>query len=342
MTISPAEQDFDDDALPIPEGAFVLPIDMRDESDRSLAVAALQQAMRQRRLSLPLGPETDLANPARLLQLNRVSVQLVTAGLYADELDVPITQWRDKDRSPQLLAAALVDEDNAVVLFQGVLAADQFMAAVPDVDLRSDTLRLPVECFDGGIERMLLFVQLLQPEALPRFGDKFADQLIGKPGLQLLDLLAGALATNPWSECFGASLQPVTAGAFRGDAAIDLSGLTSSPLMLTVPLGLSAHAVVSGQDVTSCVETFTLSVVTYGQITQEFLRLRLASQLSGDLLPDGLGLTVSTGDSLHKLVADGSTELLLDLPVDSQLFSVSIDFPGRSALQLPPLSLHSS
>ena len=347
MSAIPADQDADLHAIAIPEGAILLPLEQRDGAPRTLAIAALQQALRQQQLNLPLGPETDLDNPDRLLLLNRIAIQLVTGGLCSDRLEVPTAPWRDAARAPQLLAAALVDEENAVVQLAGVLTAEQFVAAAAAVDASADAIALDVDQFDGGLERLLLFVQVLQPAALPRLAVPAASGGVTEAWLALRELLAGSLPSNPWAELFGASLQPLAAGAFRTAGQAELAEREASPLMLTVPLGLAPTAVVSGSEAAACVESFSLALATYRQPAaaglggQEMLRLRLASQLSGDLLPDGLGLTITSGDSTQKLVAAGSTELLLDLPASAALLTIAIDYPGRTTLQLPPLSLQS-
>jgi len=347
MRAIPADQDADLHAIAVPEGAILLPLEQRDGAPRTLAIAALQQALREQQLSMPLGPATDLDNPDRLLLLNRIAIQLVTAGLCSDQLEVPTAPWRDAECAPQLLAAALVDEENAVVQMAGVLTAEQFMAAAAAADASAGSIPLDVEQFEGGLERLLLFVQVLQPAALPRLALQAVSGGLAEAWLSLRELLAGSLPSNPWAELFGAGLEPLAAGAFRSAGQPELAERDASPLMLTVPLGLAPAAVVSGTEVAACVESFSLALATYrrpasaGIAGQEMLRLRLASQLSGDLLPDGLGLTITSGESSQKLVAAGSTELLLDLPASAALLTIAIEYPGRTTLQLPPLSLQS-
>jgi len=78
MTDSSLDQGLE--AFAIPTEAIVLADQRPDAQPRTLVVAALRQELQRRRLALPLGPETDLDNPERLLLLNRVAVQIVTAG----------------------------------------------------------------------------------------------------------------------------------------------------------------------------------------------------------------------------------------------------------------------
>ena len=73
------------EAFTIPEGSILL--DAKGLIDpRSFAIAGLKKILIEREIDLPLGPELDLDNPNRLVSLNRFAVQIVTAGINADEI----------------------------------------------------------------------------------------------------------------------------------------------------------------------------------------------------------------------------------------------------------------
>lgn len=229
------------EAFPFPDDAIVLAMGAEPDSQptagasagqdtRALAVQALRQTLRQRRLDLPMGPEAVEQDAERLLFLNRFAVQLVDSGWLADELAVPMHQWQEPAGSPQLLLAALVDEENAVVQFPGVLTAEEWQKlpvdALPATASQdgpegasrgiaeasvSPPRQVSVEAFRGGLERLLALVQLLDPEALPRFTtglDRSAaltDEL-GRAALQVRDWLLGRL--DPALAALGAVLEP--------------------------------------------------------------------------------------------------------------------------------------
>lgn len=237
------------EAFPFPEDAIVLALGGDADSQpsaeasavrdtRDLALQALRQALRQRRLDLPLGPEAVEEDPERLLILNRFAVQLVDSGWLADELAVPMHQWQEPARSPQLLLAALVDEENAVVQFPGVLTAEEWQqlpvdssqsSALQDASVAASrgvaeaSASLPrqvsVEAFRGGLERLLVLVQLLESDALPRFTtglDRSAlltDEL-GRAALQVRDWLLGRL--DPALAALGAVLEPPITSKAQG------------------------------------------------------------------------------------------------------------------------------
>ena len=130
------------DLLPLPAGAIELPAGTPAASLRSLAVTALRQALAERRLSLPLGPETAADVDGRLLSLNRFGLQLATAGLSADQITIDPAPWAEVATAPQLLLAALVDEENDVVWFPGVLTGQEFVTAAKSAELQGDQLLL--------------------------------------------------------------------------------------------------------------------------------------------------------------------------------------------------------
>ena len=151
----------------MPLGAIELSADQAWQSERALAVAALQQVLSGQASGLPLGPENAAEDDGRLLSLNRFALQLATGGLLADQIAVDAKPWAEEATAPQLLLAAHVDEENAVVAFGGVLTGAEFVALARDAERSGDLLLLDAAAFKGGVERLLTLVQLLEPAALP-------------------------------------------------------------------------------------------------------------------------------------------------------------------------------
>ena len=143
MTGSPLPEALE--TLAIPDEAIVVEGAERCKSSRELAVSALQHALRERRLALPLGPALDLNNPERLLSLNRFSLQLLIGGIAADQLAVPLAPWQQEGGAPQLLLAALVDEESGVVVVQGVLTGQELQGVAQSQGWRPERGELLLE-----------------------------------------------------------------------------------------------------------------------------------------------------------------------------------------------------
>ena len=108
------------EVLPMPQGAVELPRSMQWNSPRALAIAALKEVLARQISPLPLGPTIGTEEEDRLLSLNRFALQLLTAGVAADQIAVDKKAWMQEATAPQLLIAAQVDEENDVVVFTGL------------------------------------------------------------------------------------------------------------------------------------------------------------------------------------------------------------------------------
>jgi hypothetical protein len=325
------------EVMPMPLGAIELPADQTWQGERALAVAALQQVLASQSKALPLGPETAADDDGRLLSLNRFALQLVTGGLLADQIAVDAKPWAEEATAPQLLLAAHVDEENAVVAFGGVLTGAEFVALARDAERSGDQLLFDAAAFKGGVERLLTLVQVLEPAALPRFA------LAGGVDLQrqvvaIADWLGGQL-DGALEQIFGAQWQPVTQGAFfsGGAAAAERDALA----LVAIPLGLDGVQLVCGQAAENCIERFVLQMVATGSdpARPDGLVLRLIASMAGDLLPDVLTITARQGSHEQRQSASGSTQIELMFAGGAELIDVSLSYPGSSDLVLPPLQL---
>ena len=157
------------EAFPIPEGAILLDA-CEGMTSRELAIAALQKIIKDRELTLPLGPELDLNNPKRLLILNRFAIEVLTVGMTIDEISIPLEHWYRAGAAPQILLAAQIDEENNVVSFPGVLTGEEFKQLVSDQLNNQKEVSISVNEFKGGVDRLLSFVRLLEPSAITREG----------------------------------------------------------------------------------------------------------------------------------------------------------------------------
>ena len=324
------------EVFPMPAGAIELDASADGLGARALAVAALQQALRERRLSLSLGPETALDDAQRLLSLNRFAVQLATAGVLADALDVDARPWAREATAPQLLLAALVDEENAVVAFPGVLTGEEVLQLARQGERRDGSLVLDPLAFRGGVDRLLSLVQLLEPEALPRLALSPAEMASTAPVVAVLDWLRGQL--DEALSALGGELTPVAAGAFRA-GAVAADTTDQALAMLVIPFGLSGEELVSGDAARRCVRQFQLALIPTGSDQPTGLVVRLSSSVPGALLPDGLALVARQGSHQQTITSAMSTELELVFQASDQLLDVSLGYGDAPPVELPSLQL---
>ena len=324
------------EAFPMPDGAIQLASQPPEQTQRGAVIEALQQVLNTRQLPLPLGPETALFDDQRLLQLNRFAVQLITAGMLADELDVNLGPWRTDGSAPQLCVAALVDQENDVVAIQGVCTNQEIQQLAKGADVSSQAITLETRCFEGGIDRLLTLVQLLEPSAIPRQALSTTLEQIRQQVINISDWIQGRL--DDALVASGASLQPLTAGAFRADQQqlpIDAKAL------LSIPLGLDAdNTIVTGDAVANCIEQFQLQLLPQGSSDAvSTLLVRLCGSLSGDLLPDGLAVSCRQGLSVQRQEASGDLSLELQLSSSNDVVELAVSFSGGEPFALPPLQI---
>lgn len=169
------------EAIRLSEEEMATPASLVDSADepelawsrylRGLALAALRKGLKHRNAAITIGPELSPEDPQRLLALNGRATQLLCTSPLAETVEVPLSHWRDTATAPQLLLLAQVDEDHGTVQFLGVLDAAGFVAEVRQLGAAAQaTVELPLERFGGGLERLLRWVTLLEPDALPRAG----------------------------------------------------------------------------------------------------------------------------------------------------------------------------
>jgi hypothetical protein len=170
------------EAFPLQEGSILLEAENKPQTLRQLTITALKKVINDRNLDLPLAPQLDLDNPQRILKLNRFFVQVVTTGINSDEVSIPLKEWSKRDCAPQLLLAAKVDDENNIVYFPGVLTGPELKELISNQLDNQNEISLSVDNFDGGIDRLLRLVRLLQPSAIPRTA------LIEKPSSKLFPL----------------------------------------------------------------------------------------------------------------------------------------------------------
>ena len=322
------------EAFSIPEGAIVVGTPMGSEGRKGFVVKALQQELKRRGINIAVGPETDLDNPARLLLLNRFSVQLVTGGMLSDQITIPLGHWDQAAKAPQLVAAGLVDEENDVVYFPGVMTAEQFIRQAADA-VDQEVITIDTNCFVGGLERLLTYVLLLSPEALPRLSLSKQQQNESKLEINLREVFGGIL-DDVLSTLWGASLQPAAASAFRSGSSGSAEDNKTEGDVLSIPLGLGSDGLLFGKNAQDGIERFELRIARYKETERkESLHVAIAPALDGDLLPDQLVLQVGQNGYSQRQEADGSAGLVIIHELEAGLIEIKVEYRGADPFVLP-------
>lgn len=189
---------------------------------RSLTLLALRRWLKQRDAAVVVGPELEPEAPDRLLAIGGRFTQLLCACSLAEEVAVPLSPWKQTATAPQLVLLALVDEENAVVEFPGVIDAAALIAEIKKVGGGAgDAIELPTALFQGGLERLLRWVTLLEPEALPRVG-------LSGPALNRKAVRSGMAELQEWLNQLlsGPTLVPVPVVGTRGGAPTQVRLIT--------------------------------------------------------------------------------------------------------------------
>ena len=330
------------EVLPMPQGAVELPESLQWNSPRALAIAALKEVLTRQISPLPLGPSIGAEEEDRLLSLNRFALQLLTAGVAADQVSVDKAAWMEEATAPQLLLAAQVDEENDVVVFTGVLTGAEFISLAKSSKSSNETILVDTSEFKGGVERLLTLVQLLEPAALPRFALKTAASIVQRKVIAIADWINGQL-DEAFSQSFGAQLQPLSEGAFRTSLASRFENVANhnALALVSIPLGLANGKLVSGLEAEACIERFVLQMLATGSnpSNPDGLMLQLSAAIDGDLLPNDLCISASQGKHIQQQIAENKIKIEFNFSGGLELINVSLGFPGSSDLVLPPLQL---
>ena len=155
------------EAFPIPEDSIYLDQDL-ELSKRELIIKALKKILEDKKLNLPLGPTLDLNNPERSIILNKFDIQIVFTGMISEEIIVPLKNSKIENKGPQLFLAVQVEEELNIVHFKGVLKSDEFKKIIQNRKINQNEIILSTDSFKGGIDRLLRFVRLLNPNSIKR------------------------------------------------------------------------------------------------------------------------------------------------------------------------------
>ena len=172
------------DLFPIPNDAIYIN-SKKNLNPREKIISALKKYLKDKNLDLPLGPKLDLNNPLRSIILNKFDIQIVYTSLISDVIQIPLKNSKIKNKGPQLFLAAQLEEDLDVIYFKGVLKSSEFEKIVSKKELKKDFAEIEIENFKGGIDRLIRYVRLLNPESIERTYLKTAISNFKIPSLKI-------------------------------------------------------------------------------------------------------------------------------------------------------------
>ena len=157
------------DAFPIPEGSIIL------ENEKilnlsQLAILAIKKVINERGINLKLKNKKNFTDQDCILEINNFSIQIVFTGISSDSLVVPLKRWYKINDAPQIILAANIDEENNIVFFKGIITAKEFINTFLQRNARNQSYEISLDKFQGGIDKLFNYVQILDPKALSRVG----------------------------------------------------------------------------------------------------------------------------------------------------------------------------
>ena len=105
-----------------------------------------------------------------MLKVNNFFVQIIICGLSADEVNIPLERWRKTGNTPQIILPAKIDDENNIVYFPGIITAKKFINLISKNIKDTAKVTIPIDNFNGGIDKFFNYVTLFNAEAISRSG----------------------------------------------------------------------------------------------------------------------------------------------------------------------------
>ena len=105
-----------------------------------------------------------------MLKVNNFFVQIIICGLSADEVNIPLERWRKTGNTPQIILPAKIDDENNIVYFPGIITAKKFINLISKNIKDKAKVTIPIDNFNGGIDKFFNYVTLFNAEAISRSG----------------------------------------------------------------------------------------------------------------------------------------------------------------------------
>ena len=97
--------------LPFPEDCILLDTDFEEDNIDSI-IDALKINLEEREIADSITIKEKILESEKFLVINKFLTQLIFCSMYQDKCNVSMKQWFKKDKTPQLILASQIDEEN--------------------------------------------------------------------------------------------------------------------------------------------------------------------------------------------------------------------------------------
>lgn len=153
----------DNNYFSIPDEAIILDSDL-DLNPLELSIKAIRVAIQDKQLDKQVKIK-DSFFAINNIKVNGFHTQIVIGSFMENEIKIKTSQILNKGKSTQLILASIVDEENNIVYFPGLITAESFK----DLILKQNSnsyISIPIEEFEGGIDRFFDYVCFLDKESI--------------------------------------------------------------------------------------------------------------------------------------------------------------------------------
>ena len=159
--------DIDFELHSIPEDSIIVDLDYK-YNDWDLISKAIKIAIEERELNKLIKINNLNNRKSKIIRINNFHTQIVICNLFDKDINVPITPWSNRNRSPQLILGVKIDNNNNIVNFLGVVTAKEFENIFYKTTINDKKIRIPIQKFEGGIDLLFSYVRLNEPSSIAR------------------------------------------------------------------------------------------------------------------------------------------------------------------------------
>ena len=157
--------DIDFELHSIPEDSIIVDLDYK-YNYWDLISKAIKIAIEEMELNKLIKINNLNNRKSKIIRINNFHTQIVICNLFDKDINVPITPWINRNRSPQLILGVKIDNNNNIVNFLGVLTAKEFENIFYKTTINDKKIRIPIQKFEGGIDLLFSYVRLNEPSSI--------------------------------------------------------------------------------------------------------------------------------------------------------------------------------
>ena len=161
--------DTDFELKSIPERSIFLELDYKYE-DWDLINKAIKVAIEERNINKSIKVNNFNSRKSKIIKINNFYTQIVNCNFFEDQIKIPISPWLKKNKSPQLILCAQIDNINNIVDFSGVITGEELKKLVNKNNNNINEITIPIEKFEGGIDLLFSYVRINEPSSISRKG----------------------------------------------------------------------------------------------------------------------------------------------------------------------------